>query len=583
MVCSVFRTQLRWVAREVFLLLLLHHLTKMPDRSPRLNSNSQRQIWFPLLLSVALVLGILLGLRLAPRVAGVAPRIGSVNGSSGKVEELLRYVENKYVDEVDRDELVDKAIESILEELDPHSTYISAADFEATDESMRGNFEGIGVEFMVLDDTVVIVSPLPGGPSDQAGILPGDRIVTVEDSLLAGVNIQNDDITRHLKGPKGSKVRIGIRRNDAADLQQFTITRDRIPVKSVDAGYMLEDGIGYIKINRFSATTHEEFMEELRDLVENRGMKDLIIDLRYNPGGYLQEATRMLNQLFDERDRLLVYTEGRTVGRSEYETNGHNGLAVDDIAVLINEGSASASEIMAGAIQDWDRGVIVGRRSFGKGLVQEQYNLRDGSALRLTVAHYFTPSGRSIQRPYEDRDAYEDDLNQRFQSGELVGTDTLRGDSSALDDEFFTAGNRTVYGGGGITPDVFVPVDSLELDPDFLSVRQGINEFVFRYAAREQPELDAYADLNQFRREFRITDTLLKRYLTFVDSKGYTYDEGRLDEFRPLLVRELKARIARQRFGEEAFYVILNESDEVVREAARLLRNEVPLSAMKRE
>ena len=555
----------------------------MPDRSPRLPSNSQRHIWFPLLLSVALVLGILLGLRLAPRVTNVVPRAGSIHGSSGKVEELLRYVENKYVDEVDRDRLVDKAIESILQELDPHSTYISAADFQATDENMRGNFEGIGVEFMLLDDTVVIVSPLPGGPSERAGILPGDRIVTVEDSLLAGVNISNDDITRHLKGPKGSEVRVGVRRDDETALREFTIIRDRIPVRSVDAGYMLEDGIGYVKINRFSATTHEEFMEELRDLVENQGMRDLVIDLRYNPGGYLQEATRMLNQLFDDRDRLLVYTEGRTVGRSEYETNGHNGLAVDDIAVLINEGSASASEIMAGAIQDWDRGVIVGRRSFGKGLVQEQYSLRDGSALRLTVAHYYTPSGRSIQRPYNDRDAYEDDINQRFQSGELIGQDSTAADSLRRADEFFTAGNRSVYGGGGITPDVFVPVDSLELDPDFLAVRQGINEFVFRYAARQQPELDGYADLNDFRRNFRVSDTLLKRYLTFVDAKGYAYDETQLDELRPLLVRELKARIARQRFGEEAFYIILNESDEVVREAARLLRNEVPLSAMKRE
>ena len=547
----------------------------MPDAT---NLNPRRQIWFPLTIALALVAGILIGMRWMPRVTGEAgPRAG-MGGSSGKVEELLRYVENKYVDEVDREALVDKAIESILEELDPHSTYIPASSFAETEESMRGNFDGIGVEFMVLDDTVVIVTPLPGGPSDLAGILPGDRIVTVEDTLVAGIDISNDDITRYLKGPKGSKVRVGIRRENENDLREFTITRDRIPIKSVDAGYMLEDKIGYIKINRFSATTYQEFGDELRDLAERQGMEDLIIDLRYNPGGYLQEATRMLNQLFEDRDRLLVYTDGRTVGRSDYETNGQNGFTIDDIAVLINEGSASASEIMAGAIQDWDRGVIVGRRSFGKGLVQEQYELRDGSALRLTVAHYFTPSGRSIQKSYEDRESYDDDLKQRLDSGELSGSDqTAPSDST----EFQTAGNRTVYGGGGITPDVFVPVDSIELDTDYLSLRQGINEFVFRYAARKQPELDRFENLDDFRRNFRITDLLLNRYLAFADDKEFEYDESKFPQMRVPLMRELKARIARQRFGEEAFYIILNETDPVVREAARLLRNEVPLSAMK--
>ena len=528
------------------------------------------------MLAIALVLGITIGLKLQPVSAGSGLISSKEGNRSGRVEELIRYIENKYVDEVDRDALVDKAIESVLAELDPHSSYIPAEDFARTDEQMRGNFDGIGVEFMVLEDTVVIISPLPDGPSDQVGILAGDRIVMVGDSLIAGVNITSDQITEYLKGERGTKVEVGILREGESELRRFTITRGRIPVNSVDASYMIDDKIGYVRINRFSATTHKEFMDALTDLVEKQGMTDLIIDLRQNPGGYLNEATRMLNQLFEDRSKLLVYTDGRTVGRNDYETNGSNALPVEDIAVLINEGSASASEIMAGAIQDHDRGVIVGRRSFGKGLVQEQYELRDGSALRLTVAHYFTPSGRSIQKPYDDREGYDNDLSIRYQNGELSNNTAV-----ALSDstEYLTAGNRTVYGGGGITPDVFVPVDSLQYDTNFLKIRQPILEHSFRYTRRIAREVETM-DAESFIRNFRVSRAEVDRYLDFVREREIQFDESTIEKFYLPLARELKARVGRQLYGESVFFQILNQDDEMVLKAIEVLKQNVPVSAM---
>ena len=477
---------------------------------------------------------------------------------------------------MDREALIDRAIETVLAELDPHSSYIPASEFARTDEQMRGNFDGIGVEFMVLEDTVVIISPLPDGPSDKVGIMAGDRIVMVGDSLIAGVNITSDQITDYLKGERGTTVDVGILREGETELRRFTITRGRIPVNSVDAAYMIDEKIGYVRINRFSATTHKEFMDALTELVEEQGMTDLIIDLRQNPGGYLNEATRMLNQLFEDRKKLLVYTDGRTVGRNDYETNGSNALPIEDIAVLINEGSASASEIMAGAIQDHDRGVIVGRRSFGKGLVQEQYELRDGSALRLTVAHYYTPSGRSIQKPYDDREGYDNDLSIRYESGELSNNVAVPLSDST---EYLTAGNRTVYGGGGITPDVFVPVDSLQYDTSFLKLRQPMLEYSFRFTRRIAREVEPMG-AETFLRTFRVSRAEVEQYLDVVRERGIYVGPTDAERFYLPLARELKARVGRQLFGESIFFQVLNEDDEVVLKAVEVLRQEVPVSAM---
>ena len=366
-------------------------------------------IWLPLLFALVLVAGMLIGTKLRPAPKGVS--VANPNAEvpvsamgQGKIEELIRYIEARYVDDVDRETLVQEAINEILSKLDPHSNYISAEDLKGVNESLEGEFDGIGIEFLVVDDTLIVVTPLAGGPSETAGVLAGDKIVEVSDSIISGVNMKSSDVMDLLRGKKGTEVTVKILRGK--DTHEITIIRDKIPNHSVDVSYMLDEKTGYIKVNRFSATTYEEFMKSLEELKEKNNMEDLVIDLRGNPGGYLNEATSILSQLFKEQKRLMVYTEGRTVKRNDYETTGRNFHQVDDIAVLIDEGSASASEIVAGAMQDWDRAVVIGRRSFGKGLVQEQYQLSDGSALRLTVARYFTPSGRLIQKDYEDKEAY---------------------------------------------------------------------------------------------------------------------------------------------------------------------------------
>ena len=323
----------------------------------------------------------------------------------GKLEELIRYIESRYVDEVNKDELVKEAIDNILYQLDPHSNYISAEQLKEVNEQLEGSFDGIGIEFVVVDDTVMVVAALSGGPAEGAGILSGDKIVQIEDSLTIGKNIDYEGVLTKLKGEKGSKIKLGVLRGLEKSIRKFTLTRDKISVHSVEVAYMLDDLTGYIKINRFSANTYDEFMKNLEKLVDEKGMKHLVIDLRQNPGGYMQEATNILSQLFKEKDKLLVYTKGKNVPRNDYKSTGRTFYDVENIAVLTDEGSASAS------------GVIIGRRSFGKGLVQEQYRLRDGSAIRLTVARYFTPSGRCIQKPYESREDYDEDMAERMKAG----------------------------------------------------------------------------------------------------------------------------------------------------------------------
>ncbi|MEZ4983592.1 MAG: S41 family peptidase [Saprospiraceae bacterium] len=343
-------------------------------------------VWLPLMLGGVMALGIYLGMRFQEaNVHFNNEELSALHQSlsgQGRVEELLRYIDAKYVEAPDKDALSRAAIEAIVAELDPHSSYISPEELVAVNEQMEGNFDGIGVEFMVLEDTIVIVSALSGGPSEAVGIQAGDKIITIEDSIVAGRQLETPDIFKLLRGEKGTQVKVGIARGNRDELLHFTITRDKIPMYSVDAAIMLDDKTGYIKVNRFSGTTYDEFVQALEKLVEKQNMQDLVIDLRHNPGGYLTQATKMLSQLFPEKGKLLVYTEGRTVKRTEYTTNGRPFYPIGKVAVLIDEGSASASEIMAGAVQDHDRGVIVGRRSFGKGLVQEQYPLRDGGALR---------------------------------------------------------------------------------------------------------------------------------------------------------------------------------------------------------
>ena len=531
-----------------------------------------------MLLSVVLVMGMIVGMRIGGSNAAtsvVHSRDALVNYGNGRVEELIRYIEAKYVDEVNEDALIDEAIREVLEQLDPHSNYLSKEQVREVSEQLGGNFEGIGVEFMMLDDTIVVIAPLAGGPSDVAGILAGDRIVAIGDSTIAGVQKSSDEITSQLKGKKGTQVRVGVVRPGEPELLYFDITRDEIPVFSVDASYMIAPKTGFIRVNRFSAKTYEEFMRAVETLVEEEQMEDLIIDLRQNPGGYLREATDMLSQLFKAKGMLLVYTEGRTVKRQEYKSTGRPFFDIQKLVVLIDEGSASASEILAGAIQDHDRGSLVGRRSFGKGLVQEQYPLSDGSAVRLTVARYYTPSGRLIQKDYEDKEAYQRDVQHRFETGELLSRDSIHQNDSTV---FYTDAGRIVYGGGGITPDIFVPLDTSYLNGTFLLVRSYIPQYVLKNLQRIKREVGT-TELDAFIQDYEPSRNLYNGLLTFVEEKdSVSLNQKDLQWTEEHLIHNLKARIGKHLFDDNAFYQILNEKDTDVLKGLEVIRSSNPLT-----
>lgn len=527
-----------------------------------------------MLLSIILVFGILIGMRLQPAQPILISEVSqeatnTPTSGNNKIDQLLRFIESKYVDDVDREQLVDEAIGSILEQLDPHSSYISAEELTQVNEQMEGNFEGIGVEFMIFEDTVVVVTPLTGGPAETVGIMAGDRIVQVEDSVIAGIGITNAGIIGLLKGEKGTSVKIGILRIGSEEVKEYEITRDKIPIKSIDAAYMISESTGYIKINRFSATTDKEFLDALEAL-DREGLKDLVLDLRRNPGGYLQKATNMLNQLFPEKGDLLVYTQGRAVNRMEYKTRGRGIFDINKIALLIDEGSASASEILAGAVQDHDRGIIVGRRSFGKGLVQEQYQLKDGSALRLTIARYYTPSGRSIQKSYEDLEAYENDFSQRYESGELISEANIKIKDST---RYFTENGRVVFGGGGIIPDVFVPMDTQGISDDYMVLRQQIPNFTFRYIDQYNETLQGLS-LAEFALDFKVSEQDFQNFLEFSRSAGATFDENQLNaKSQQELKQQLKARVGKHLFDELGYYKIMNQNDPMILSALDALKD----------
>jgi carboxyl-terminal processing protease len=531
-------------------------------------------LWLPLLFAIVLVVGMLIGMKMQSRGPSVAVEAGNVpfhSSGQGKIEEILRYIEAKYVDEVDRERLVQEMINQMLTKLDPHSNYITAEQLQEINEQLEGNFDGIGVEFMLLDDTIVVVAPLAGGPSEAAGVQAGDKIVQIGDSTIAGVGIDTRGVINLLRGEKGTKVEIGVLRGKEQKLRRFIITRDAIPMHSVDVAYMLNDKTGYVKINRFSATTHQEFMQGVEEMVEKQGMRNLVIDLRHNPGGYLQQATNILSQLFRQKEKLLVYTEGRAVSRNDYQSTGRALFPIGDIVVLIDEGSASASEILAGAIQDQDRGIIVGRRSFGKGLVQEQYQLRDGSALRLTVARYYTPSGRSIQKPYRSGlQDYENETMARLESGELASPERIAIiDSTA----FFTSNGRLVYGGGGITPDIFVPLDSILFDDYYLELRQYVPQFVLDHMGEQSAEFKSSYTLERFAKQYQVNEALYDGLLAFARGRGAKLQTRPTSAGRQAIKQLIKARMAKYLFDQTGFYTVLNQEDAMVREALKALEN----------
>lgn len=532
-------------------------------------------IWLPLLFSMVLVTGMLIGTKMQknpPTVAAIqTPKREELPPSTlgqGKLEELIRYIEARYVDDVNKDVLVKEAIDNILFQLDPHSNYITAEEFKVVNEQLEGSFDGIGIEFVVVEDTVMVVAALSGGPAEAAGLRSGDKIVEIEDTLTIGDNIDYEGILDRLKGESGSKIKIGVRRGDERKLSHFTITRGRIPVKSVEVAYMLDDKTGYIKINRFSSKTYEEFMQALEDLVDGEGMEHLVLDLRQNPGGYLQEAVNILSQLFEKKDLLLVYTEGKNVPRNEYKTTGRNFYKINNIAVLTDEGSASASEIIAGAIQDQDRGVIIGRRTFGKGLVQEQYRLRDGSAIRLTVARYYTPSGRCIQKPYESREHYNEDMADRIHNGELYDADKIEIQDTT---RYFTSSGRVVYGGGGISPDVFIPLDSFLLNSYFVRLNQHVPAFAFRYLESRGANLKEMLP-EEYIGQFEVDDQLLADFHDFAVKQGVKRNNRQWKHVKKEISQSLKAGIARHLWSEQGYQLVMNDQDPAVKKAIQLVK-----------
>jgi carboxyl-terminal processing protease len=541
----------------------------MQDNEP-LSNKEKINIFLPLVLALTLAGGTWLGFQMANNKDNsyvVVSDQGNFPTKSGKVEEILRFIDARYLEEEPSDKLEDSAIKAVLKELDPHSSYISLDNIERVNESLNGNFEGIGIEFYILEDTIYVVGVIENGPSAQAGLLKGDKIIMIDDSLVAGKDVYNKNVIDKLKGEAGSPVTIKVKRAGLAKLKEVKITRGEIPMYSVLTACMLNKNTGLIKINRFSGTTYEEFMKALEDLIENQGLQHLILDLRHNPGGYLEAATKILDQLFSAR-KLLVYTEGRSYRRKEYNSTGKAMFKVNKVVVLIDESSASASEIVAGAIQDNDRGLVIGRRSFGKGLVQEQYKLTDGSALRLTVARYFTPSGRYIQKPYDGSEGlYGDDLRKRYESGELYSKDSIQITDSTV---YRTVNGRIVHGGGGIVPDIFIPLDTSRINAYFQTINLLARDYIYKFLDNKRISLvKQYPTFEDFEANFSISNHFLEQLVIYAESKDLKRDNDLLNKYKKNLKIEIKANIADQLYGEIAYYKTLFSVDEMVLRATK--------------
>lgn len=530
------------------------------------NNNSKSAIRLPIYISAAIALGIFIGANMTD---GTSPASNNVYKSIVKFRQVLSFIQNDYVDEVDTDELVETAITEMLTNLDPHSVYIPAKDLEMTNAQLEGNFEGIGVEFNIFHDTLHVVSPLSGGPSESLGIRSGDKIIEVDGERIAGVGLTNRKVISLLRGPKGSKVEIKIKRKGSKELLSFTIERDVIPQYSVDVYYMIDDVTGYIKVNRFAATTYMEFKEGLTQLQE-QGMQNLILDLTGNPGGYMGQAVDLVDELISD-NQMIVYTKGKDSKHdSQYLSDRKGDFEKGPIIVLIDEGSASASEIVSGALQDHDRALVVGRRSYGKGLVQMPVELTDGSAMRLTISRYYTPSGRCIQKPYsQNLDDYHMEYYERFENGEVYSQDSIKVNDSLT---FKTDKGRLVYGGGGIIPDYFVPLDTSQNSTYLVRLfnSNSIQEFSLRYYENNKNELEKWSIID-FQKEFQIDNTILQDLIETGNLNGVKYDQKAFQKSEPLLKNYLKAYIARCVWQNEGFYPIFNQQNEILIKALTLL------------
>jgi len=523
--------------------------------------NSRYQISLPLMLCIGLAAGVLIGASINNR--GTA----SVGNEVQKMRELLSLIKNEYVDTTNTEMLVEDAIKHLLGKLDPHSSYISSTDRIEANEDLVGNFEGIGIEFSIFHDTLVVVAALGGGPSESVGLRSGDKIIKVDDKSIAGVGITNRDVQKNLKGPKGTEVKIVVVRKGVVDPLYFTIVRDKIPQFSVDASYMVEPEIGYIKVSRFSQTTHKEVKDAMSKL-QKEGMKKLILDLQGNPGGYMDQAIGIADE-FLSKDQKIVFTKGQDQKYNENAFATEQGnFERGDLIVLVNEGSASASEIVAGALQDNDRALVVGRRSYGKGLVQRPFELNDGSEVRLTISRYYTPSGRSIQKPYNNPEEYEKDITKRYKNGEFFSADSIKFNDSL---KYQTTDGRSVYGGGGIMPDYFVPLDTTLNSIYFNKLFNAniLREYSFQYANEQKAKLEAKG-YPEYLYKFEVSDAMLNELIALGRQNKIEPDYKDFNKNKKLFQVYIKAEIARHVWGNESFYPIYNETNEVLQQAIKL-------------
>jgi len=530
---------------------------------------SRKQIYLPVVFAFILVLGILIGRHFMPNSGSSKGNPLLIYPQTNKLEALLNLIEEEYVDTVNRDEMEENIIPEILKNLDPHTVYIPAKDLAKVNEELQGNFGGIGVQFSMQNDTVMVISVIPGGPSEKVGLLPGDRIVAVDDSIIAGKSIATNDVMKKLRGEMGTKVKVGILRRPQKDLMDFEITRGSIPITSVDVGYMIDDQTGYIKIDRFQQTTYHEFLTALAKLKANR-CKQVIIDLRGNSGGLLDVAIRLCNEFLAKKE-LIVYTQGKSQPRQDVYANGAGTCQDSKVIVLIDEYSASASEIFAGAIQDNDRGTVIGRRSFGKGLVQQQIPLPDGSALRLTVARYYTPSGRCIQKPYDNGlEDYYHDIYNRYEHGEFFNQDSIQQNDSLM---YETKSGRKVYGGGGVMPDIFVPRDTSMITDYFVKLRMNgiIYRYALQYSDNHRKELDQYVTADGIK-EHLDNKPIMREFLRFAKDKGVKYNAKEFTLSKQIIDTEIKAYIARNIIDNDGFYPIIHDIDDVLLRALEELK-----------
>ena len=490
-----------------------------------------------------------------------------------KLETFMRYVTLAYVDEVDSEKLTEEAIKAVLKELDPHSVYISKKDLARMNEPLEGKFEGIGIQFTILHDTITVVSPIAGGPSKKLGIRAGDKIIEIDEKVVAGVGFSNKDVADHLRGDKGTKVTVSIQRNGENELLDFEIIRDKIPIYSMDAAYMASPTTGYIKLNRFAAQSMDEVGAAI-DSLNGIGMNNLILDLRGNGGGYLNTAIKLADNFLKE-NKLIVYTSGRAFPREDHRSTKYGNFEKGKLVILIDEGSASASEILSGAIQDWDRGLIIGRKSFGKGLVQKPFSLPDGSAMRLTISRYYTPSGRSIQRDYsEGKEDYYNEINKRYKHGELMNSDSIDFPDSLKYETLMP--KRTVYGGGGIMPDIFIPYDSSEVSDYFrLLIRKGIlYTFNLDYLDGHRDELKAkYPTFENFEANFEMSDEILEQIIVMAGKKELERNDEEIAHSRNLIAMNVKALIATNLWTSTEFYRVTNKSDKAFQKALEVMDN----------